>query len=110
MDDIVIVKWLTGIVATLFTGFFAKFIWDRHKKVDALENRVIVVEGEMVTEKQVRALLAESNASLRGDFREEMNGVKNSISENTQTMNLVLQELSRQKGYEEARKEFEVKQ
>ena len=102
VDVLSILSWLAGFTVVTFVGFLVWIARNKFTQVDDHESRINRLEVNSVTPEQVRSIVHQSNEPLMqalADMKKDING-------NTQTMNMVLQELAEQKGYEKAMKEM----
>lgn len=97
-----ILGWVGGLLGASLLGFVS---WTVRKNLTQVENheiRIERLEGSTVTADQVRSIIHQSNEPLLQTLAD----LKKDISVNTQTMNLVLQEIAERRGYEKAMKEI----
>lgn len=104
-----LLTWLVPVVIISIISFVGWAIRHRIQKVDELENKVSqhggkieYLENTAVTAEQVRSILHQSNEPLRLS----MQSLESAISEQTATINIVLQQLAERRGYEVALKEL----
>lgn len=104
-----IFSWIGGISGVSVLAIFGWYLRRKFTQVEDHEVRLSLNEDEikrmreaMITLEQVRSIIHQSNEPLL----QSLLSVESNLNSNTQTMNIMLQELSERRGYEKAMKEL----
>ena len=98
----------TTVVSILVMGVIGFLGWLVRRKFSQVDNHEIEIQRlkeSSVTADQVRSIIHQSNESIRSD----MAIIRSDLLANTHSMNLVLQQLAKKEGYDEAMKELREK-
>ena len=97
-----VLGWIGAAICASILAFIGWQMRNKFVQVDTHEVEISRLKESAVTADQVRSIIHQSNEPLMlaiADMKKDING-------NTATMNLVLQELAEQKGYEKAMREL----